>query len=100
MKFFSQFATFLFVPGLLLAQNPPPMPSGTFAITHVRLFDGERTLQDQTIIVRDGKIAAVGKNITIRPGMPEIEGAGRTLLPGLIDALVHAFPENSLKEAE
>lgn len=100
MKFFSQFAMFLFAPGLLLAQSAPPTPSGSFAITHVRLFDGERTLQDQTIIVRDGKVAAVGKNISVHPGTPEIEGAGRTLLPGLIDAHVHAYPENSLKEAE
>jgi len=82
------------------AQTTPPLPSGSFAITHVRLFDGERTSQDQTVLVRDGKIAEVGNSITIPSGTPEIDGAGRTLLPGLIDAHVHAYPENALKEAE
>jgi len=84
----------------LPAQNTPPTPSGSFAITHVRVFDGEHTLQDQTVIVRDGKIATIGNKVSVLAGTPEIEGSGRTLLPGLIDAHVHAYPENSLKEAE
>lgn len=75
-------------------------PSGSFAITHVRLFDGEHTLQDETIIVRDGRITEVGNKVSVPPGTPEIAGSGRTLLPGLIDAHVHAYPENSLSEAE
>jgi imidazolonepropionase-like amidohydrolase len=78
----------------------PLTPSGSFAITHVRLFDGERTLQDQTVIVRDGKIAYVGNQPSIPQGTPNIAGEGRTLLPGLIDAHVHAYPGNSLREAE
>jgi imidazolonepropionase-like amidohydrolase len=100
MKFFFQFAAILLAPGLLVAQNTPSVPGGSFAITHVRLFDGEHTLQDQTIVVRDGKIAAIGKNVSIPKGTAEIDGSGRTLLTGLIDAHVHAFPENSLREAE
>ena len=75
-------------------------PSGSFAVAHVRLFDGEHTLQDQTIIVRDGKITEVGNKVIVPPGTPEIAGSGRTLLPGLIDAHVHAYPGNSLPEAE
>src|SRR5580692_1606677 len=100
MKFLSRFAALFFAPGLLMAQNTPPTPSGAFAITHVRVFDGERTLQDQTVIVRDGKIAAMGNKVSVPAGTAEIEGSGRTLLPGLIDAHVHAYPENSLREAE
>ena len=34
------------------------------------------------------------------PGARTIDGAGKTLLPGLIDAHVHAFPTNALREAE
>ena len=93
-------AACVLIPGLMMAQNTPSVPSGSFAITHVRLFDGEHTLPDQTVIVRDGKIVVVGSKVTVPPGTPEIEGAGRTLLPGLIDAHVHAYPENSLREAE
>lgn len=100
MKFIFQFASFLLVPGLMMAQNAPSMPSGSFVITHVRLFDGDHALQDQTIIVRDGKIAVIGNNVSIPQGTTAIEGLGRTLLPGLIDAHVHAYPENALREAE
>jgi len=100
MRFMLQSFAILFVPGLLIAQNAPLAPSGSFAITHVRLFDGEHTLQDQTIVVKDGKIAAIGNKVSVPPGTPGVRGAGRTLLPGLIDAHVHAYPENSLPEAE
>jgi imidazolonepropionase-like amidohydrolase len=82
------------------AQNAPLTPSGSFVVTHVRLFDGEHTSTDQTVLVQEGKIAAVGKNVSVPSGTSEIDGAGRTLLPGLIDAHVHAYPENALREAE
>src|ERR1700722_3938599 len=100
MKYFLLVVAFLLLPGALMAENAPQMPSGSFAITHVKLFDGERTSEDQTVVVRDGKIAAVGNKGSVPAGRPVIEGSGRTLLPGLIDAHVHAYPENALPEAE
>ena len=36
--------------------------------------------------VAGGGIAAVGDDAAIPPGTPIVEGAGETLLPGLIDA--------------
>lgn len=86
--------------GLARADQSAPMPSGSFAVTHVRVFDGERTLPGQTVLVRDGRIVSVGKNAAVPEGIPKVDGAGRTLLPGLIDAHVHAFPTNALREAE
>jgi len=49
------------------------------------------TLRGQTVIVRDGRIAAVGdRNSTPLPhGATVIEGNGRFLVPGLTDAHVH-----------
>ena len=79
---------------------PPAPPSGSFAITHARVFDGERTLQNQTVVVQDGKIAAVGGSESVPEGVPQIDGSGETLLPGLIDAHVHAYASNALREAE
>jgi imidazolonepropionase-like amidohydrolase len=46
---------------------------------------------DQTIIVRDGRIAAVGpaSSIAVPPGATIVAGAGRFVLPGLTDMHVH-----------
>ena len=64
----------------------------SFAVRDVRLFDGLRTIRHANVVVRDGRIAAVGRRVRIPRGMTMIDGRGRTLLPGLIDAHVHVFP--------
>ncbi len=68
---------------------------GAFAVRHARVFDGTCVVPYDTVVVRDGVVAAVGKAATVLPE-PEaadfdevIDGTGRTLLPGLIDAHVH-----------
>ncbi|MCU0975227.1 MAG: amidohydrolase family protein [Steroidobacteraceae bacterium] len=64
---------------------------GAFAIRGARVFDGEQVLPKATVLVRDGRIEAVGRNLEIPAGVAIIEAAGRTLLPGLIDSHVHAW---------
>src|SRR5882762_10332317 len=57
---------------------------------NVDVFDGYHILRGRTVTVQDGMIRSV-MAAGVRP--PEsavvIDGAGRTLLPGLIDAHVH-----------
>lgn len=67
--------------------------SNNFAVRNVRVFDGERTLTGQTVVVRDGIIVAVGTSTRVPAGTPVIDGRGKTLLPGLIDAHVHSWGE-------
>ena len=62
-----------------------------FAVTNVRVFDGEKAIERATVVVRDGKIAAVGAAVTAPAGVQVIDGAGRTLLPGFIDAHTHSW---------
>lgn len=62
------------------------------AFQHVRAFvDGSHFADDQTIVVRDGKIAAVGdaSTIPVPSGAKVIDGAGKTLVPGLWDSHQH-----------
>lgn len=82
--------------------SPPPageaaLPSGgeggAFAISGVRVFDGERVLPDAKVIVRDGRVEAVGADVAIPDGLEVVDGAGRTLLPGFIDAHTHSWGE-------
>ena len=47
------------------------------------------TIQNGTVILRDGKISAVGSNITIPQGAQVIDTTGQFVSPGLIDAHSH-----------
>lgn len=59
-------------------------------ITGVRVFDGERVLPNQDVVVHDGVIAQVAEAVN---GPADVNGQGRTLLPGLFDAHVHLDPQ-------
>lgn len=63
----------------------------SFAVTGVRVFDGERVIPRATVVVQDGRISAVGPTARAPAGARVVDGAGRTLLPGLIDAHTHTF---------
>jgi imidazolonepropionase-like amidohydrolase len=67
-----------------------------FVVSGARVFDGERSLGVLDVRVQDETIAAVGGPF---PGDVEVvDGTGATLLPGLIDAHVHAS-EETLRQA-
>jgi imidazolonepropionase-like amidohydrolase len=55
-------------------------------------------IEGGTILVRNGKIAAVGKNVTIPAGVRTIDGTGKFVMPGIIDAHSHAALENGINE--
>jgi imidazolonepropionase-like amidohydrolase len=62
----------------------------TFLVRGVRIFDGERVHERRSVLVQDGVITRVGgSSLAGPPGTELIDGRGRTLLPGLIDAHVH-----------
>jgi len=62
------------------------MPS--LLLTDVRLVNEGATI-DADLLVRDGRIEAIGGDLSGRPADRVIEGRGRWLLPGLIDDQVH-----------
>jgi imidazolonepropionase-like amidohydrolase len=57
-------------------------------------MDRERTLPDQTVVVRDGRIVAMGPSASAR--IPDdalrIDGRGRWLMPGLAEMHAHVPP--------
>ncbi len=77
---------------------PVPDDASCTLLTNVRLFDGERTVERTSVVVRDGKVDAVTTNPSARCGS-KIDGAGKTLLRGLIDAHTHANGEADLGSA-
>ncbi len=60
-------------------------------VTNVRVFDGERTIERTNVVFRDGTILDVDDGYRPPPGATVVDGAGKTLLPGLIDAHSHAW---------
>ncbi len=66
------------------------------AITNVRVFDGETLTPPRTVVFEDGLITDAE---AAPAGSTLIDGGGRTLLPGLIDAHVHLHGIENLEQA-
>ena len=68
-------------------------PQGPVAFSHVQLYDARlrRFVGDQTVVVNEGRIVAVGGASTtkIPAGAEQIDGRGKTLVPGLWDCHMH-----------
>jgi len=67
------------------------LPAQVTVIKAGKLIDPEAgtVLKDQTILVRDGKVEAVGQNLVIPPAAQTIDLTAETVLPGLIDCHTH-----------
>src|SRR5689334_16571459 len=75
------------------------------AITHVRLVDGTgaKPRADMTVVIRDGRIIAVGPaaSTPAPAGAEIIDGRGKTVLPGLVMMHEHMFyPTGDLQFGE
>lgn len=69
-------------PGRASAQTK----STTYAITHAKIFTvSGMTIDDGTLVIRDGKIAAVGAAVEVPAGAQVIDAKGLQVYPGLFD---------------
>lgn len=88
----------------LASGDPPPLQRGgpcvgatvqptvvAFIGVDVVPMDGERLLERQTVVVRDGRIAAIGAvaSTPVPDGAAFIEGHGRYLMPGIAEMHAH-----------
>lgn len=65
------------------AQTP-----GVYAITHAKIFTvSGAPIDDGTVVIRDGKIAAVGASVEVPSGATVIDGKGLQVYPGLFDPI-------------
>ena len=71
------------------------MRAPLFAIRHVRVVDGTggEVLEDQTVVVAEGRIKALGpaEDVEIPAGAEILEGRGKTLIPGMVGMHDHIF---------
>jgi len=77
---------------LLRAQDDTAQTSATL-FRNVKVFDGraERLGPNTSVLVVGNRIAKIGSGIAAPDRATVIEGGGRTLMPGLIDAHWHAM---------
>lgn len=62
-------------------------PRGTIAIRNARIVTvSGPDIENGTIVIRDGKIDAVGANVAVPAGAQTIDGRGLSVYPGMIDA--------------
>ncbi len=61
--------------------------AGTFAIRGAKIVTvSGPVIENGTIVIRDGKIAAVGSDVAIPKDAEVIDGSGLSVYPGMIDA--------------
>ncbi len=73
---------------------PVPAAGRLVAITNATILTASHgTIQNGTIIIREGKIAAVGANLEVPAGAQVIDGKGKFVTPGIIDAHSHSSLE-------
>lgn len=95
-------AATLAIPATLAAQTRPAavqnhvsVDAPVIAITGVKLIDGtgKPARDNQTVVIQNGKISAVGATgqVQVPSGARTIDGAGHTLIPGMVGMHDHLF---------
>jgi imidazolonepropionase-like amidohydrolase len=77
---------------LALLAVPAAAAAQVTALVGARIIDGKgQVVESGTIVVRDGRILAVGPtaSITVPAGAERVDAAGATIIPGLINAHGH-----------
>ena len=75
--------------------KPQYAHTGLTLITNTRIIDGlgNAPVENRDILIRDGKIAAIGQTGSTKVSMPKgslrIDGTGLTVMPGLLDLHIH-----------
>jgi imidazolonepropionase-like amidohydrolase len=93
------------------AERPPlvqpfvSVDAPTVALTHVRVIDGTgaAAVPDQTVLIQDGRIQAVGPAVAIPRDAKVLDLTGRTVFPGLVMLHEHLFyptGENAYNQQE
>jgi imidazolonepropionase-like amidohydrolase len=99
-------AALLATSGLAVAQSAPqtaapwtldpfpstyrPMPRSDLMLRHATILDGAgKRIEDGDVLLRDGKVVAVGTHLANPGGAHEIDATGRWLTPGVIDVHSH-----------
>jgi len=79
---------FLGLLGVSPAHAQTESQRSSYVITHAKIFTlAGSPIEDGTLVIRDGKIAAVGSSVEVPAGAQVIDAKGLQVYPGLFDAI-------------
>src|SRR5688500_10325820 len=83
---------------LCVAAIAAPASAQTVAFTNVNVIpmDRERVIANQTVVIKNGLIAEIGdaKKVKLPRDAVRIDGAGKYLIPGLVDMHTHLLSDS------
>ncbi|HXH06978.1 MAG TPA: amidohydrolase family protein [Vicinamibacterales bacterium] len=87
---------------LVVAAQAPPQPAVAFVGVSVIPMDRERVIQNQTVVVRGGRIAEIGPagKVALGAGTKMVDGKNRYLIPALAEMHAHIPPGDNVPDAE
>ncbi|HJU64396.1 MAG TPA: hypothetical protein VJ596_01905, partial [Gemmatimonadaceae bacterium] len=72
---------------LIATSLPGSLGAQTVAITGGRVFPvSSAAIDSGTVLIRDGRIVAVGRNVTVPAGAERVDATGKWVTPGLVNA--------------
>ncbi|MEO8679061.1 MAG: amidohydrolase family protein [Vicinamibacterales bacterium] len=88
----------------VVVELPRARPSGSVMLTGARIvtMKGDEVIERGDVLITNNRIAAVGRRGTLRPpaGARTIDVAGKTIMPGLVDAHSHMWAPRGLHQTE
>ncbi len=92
---FLMFAAAFLVPAVVRAQD-----SGVILIQNATILTVTHgNIEHGSVLIRDGKIAAVGTDVKAPEGATVIDAAGQFVMPGIIDCHSHIAVEGAVNES-
>jgi imidazolonepropionase-like amidohydrolase len=91
------FAFFLSLPAL--AQSAPPIHNEVLIKNAIVMTVTHGNIQGGSVYIKDGKIAAVGKDVTAPSNAKVIDAGGKYLSPGIVDSHSHIALDDDVNEA-
>lgn len=80
--------------------QPRPAPARAVVVRGGTIMTASHgTIQNGAILIRDGKIAAVGQRVDVPPGAQVIDAAGKWITPGIVDSHSHSALDGDVNEA-
>jgi imidazolonepropionase-like amidohydrolase len=90
---------FFALASLAAALPIPAQDSGAIVIQNATVLTVTKgTIENGSVIIRNGKIAEVGKNLKVPAGATVIDASGMFLTPGIIDCHSHIAVEGDVNE--
>ena len=79
----------LLLGGLALLASPAAAQDLAITNATVATGDGSAPVEGATVVVRGGKIVAVGRDVAVPAGLPVTDGTGKWVTPGLFAAMTN-----------